>query len=88
MARSGKSRGQQESAVSRLTHIVPLLIAAFLLARRMFPCPLNERFVPAPFGLCRLGAALTLGRPRLRHLGSVVIAGNWSSYVSSSTTMS
>ena len=59
MARRVKEAAQSESAVSRLSHVVPLLIAAYLLAARV-PLPLlNERFVPLAIWPAALGAALT-----------------------------
>ncbi len=81
MARRAKVVAQQESAVSRLTHIVPLLIAACLLVAHV-PLPfLNERFVPPALWSATVGAALTFAGLAFAIWARFVIAGNWSSYV-------
>ena len=81
MARRAKVVAQQESAVSRLTHVVPLLIAAYLLVAHV-PLPfLNERFVPPALWSATVGAALTFAGLAFAIWARFVIAGNWSSYV-------
>jgi protein-S-isoprenylcysteine O-methyltransferase Ste14 len=81
MARRAKVVAQSESAVSRLTHVVPLLIAAYLLVAHV-PLPLfNERFVPLALWSAALGAALTFAGLVFAIWARFVIAGNWSSYV-------
>jgi protein-S-isoprenylcysteine O-methyltransferase Ste14 len=81
MARRVKEAAQSESAGSRLSHVVPLLIAAYLLAARA-PLPLlNERFAPLAIWAAALGAALTFAGLAFSIWARFVIAGNWSSYV-------
>jgi protein-S-isoprenylcysteine O-methyltransferase Ste14 len=81
MARRVKEAAQSESAVSRLSHVAPLLIAAYLLVARV-PVPLlNERFAPLALWLAVLGAALTFAGLAFAIWARFVIAGNWSSYV-------
>jgi protein-S-isoprenylcysteine O-methyltransferase Ste14 len=81
MARRVKKAAQSESAVSRLSHVVPLLFAAYLLVAHV-PLPLlNERFVPLALWLVVLGAALTFAGLAFAIWARFVIAGNWSSYV-------
>jgi protein-S-isoprenylcysteine O-methyltransferase Ste14 len=81
MARRVKGVAQSESAVSRATHIVPLLIAAYLLAGRV-PLPLlHHRFVPLSIWTASLGAALTFAGLAFAIWARFIIAGNWSSYV-------
>ena len=72
MARGVKAAAQAESAASRLSHVVPLLVAAYLLAA---PAPLpvsllTDRFVPlAIWPPARRGAVLR--RPCVLRLGAV-----------------
>ena len=81
MARRVKAAAQTESAVSRLTHVVPLLIAAYLLVARV-PLPLlNDRFAPLALWTAVLGAALTFAGLTFAIWARFLIAGNWSSYV-------
>ena len=81
MARGVKEAAQSESPVSRLSHVVPLLIAAFLLAVRA-PLPLlNGRFAPLAIWSAALGAALTFAGLAFCVWARFVIAGNWSGYV-------
>jgi protein-S-isoprenylcysteine O-methyltransferase Ste14 len=81
MARSVKEAAKSESAVSRLSHVVPLLIAAYLLAGRV-PLPLlHDRFAPLAIWTAALGAALTFAGLAFSIWARFVIAGNWSSYV-------
>jgi protein-S-isoprenylcysteine O-methyltransferase Ste14 len=81
MARRVKEAAQSESAVSRLSHVVPLLIAAYLLVAHV-PLPLlNDRFAPLALWLAVLGAALTFAGLAFAIWARFVIAGNWSSYV-------
>jgi protein-S-isoprenylcysteine O-methyltransferase Ste14 len=81
MARKVKEAAQSESAVSRLSHVAPLLIAAYLLVADV-PLPLlNDRFVPLALWVALLGAALTFAGLAFAIWARFVIAGNWSSYV-------
>ena len=61
MARGVKEAAQSETAVSRLSHVGPLLVAAYLLAAPApLPLPLlNERFAPLAVWPAAFGAALT-----------------------------
>ena len=81
MARRVKEAAQSESAVSRLSHVAPLLIAAYLLVTRVTLPLLNDRFVPLALWLAVLGAALTFAGLAFAIWARFVIAGNWSSYV-------
>src|SRR6185437_7079848 len=57
MAFRVKEAAQSEGSLSRLTHIVPLLVAAYLLFARV-PVPLlNDRFIPPAIWSATLGAA-------------------------------
>ena len=60
MARGVKRPAQSESAASRLSHVGPLIIAAYLLAAPApLPVPtLHGRFVPLAIWPSALGAAL------------------------------
>jgi protein-S-isoprenylcysteine O-methyltransferase Ste14 len=81
MARRVKEAAQSESAASRLSHVVPLLISAYLLVAHV-PLPLlNDRFAPLALWLAVLGAALTFAGLAFAIWARFVIAGNWSSYV-------
>src|SRR6202046_2077165 len=78
MARRAKEAAQAEGPVSRLTHVVPLLIAACLLGTRV-PLPLlNDRFAPLAIWSAALGAALTFAGLVFCVWARFVIADNWS----------
>jgi protein-S-isoprenylcysteine O-methyltransferase Ste14 len=82
MARGVKAPAQSESAASRLTHVVPLLIAGYLLAVPRNPIPLlNERFAPLALWPNALGAALTLAGLAFSVWARLLLAGNWSGAV-------
>lgn len=79
MAFRVKAAAESESVPSRLSHLVPLLFAGYLLAAPQVPIPLfNERFVPLAIWPAALGAALTFvglffcvwARSRLRTIGA------------------
>jgi protein-S-isoprenylcysteine O-methyltransferase Ste14 len=81
MARSVKEATQTEARILRLSHIVPLLVAAGLLTARV-PLPLlNNRFVPLAIWPAALGATLTFGGLAFCVWARFVIADNWSSDV-------
>ena len=81
MAWRVKEAAQSESRVSRLSHVVPLLIAAYLLAGKV-PLPLlHDRFAPLSIWTAALGAALTFAGLAFAIWARFIIAGNWSSYV-------
>ena len=78
MARHVKEAARTEGRISRLSHIVPLLIAACLLVGRV-PLPLlNDRFVPLAIWPAALGAALTFAGLVFCVWARFVIADNWS----------
>jgi protein-S-isoprenylcysteine O-methyltransferase Ste14 len=81
MAHSVKEAAQSENAVSRLSHVVPLLVAAYLLLAPIPLPPLNDRFAPLALWTATLGAALTFAGLAFSIWARFVIAGNWSSYV-------
>jgi protein-S-isoprenylcysteine O-methyltransferase Ste14 len=82
MARGGKPVAERESVYSRLSHYLPLAIAAYLLAAPHIPLGLlNERFAPLSLWLVRLAAALTFAGIAFAIWARVWIAGNWSSDV-------
>ena len=81
MAFRVKATAQSESPLARLSHVVPLLIAGFLLSVRI-PIPLlNDRFVPLAIWPAALGAALTFAGVLFSAWARFVLAGNWSGYV-------
>jgi protein-S-isoprenylcysteine O-methyltransferase Ste14 len=81
MARGVKEAAQSEGWVSRLSHIVPLLVAAYLLAARVSLPLLNDRFAPLAIWPAALGAALTFAGLAFSIWARLVIADNWSGYV-------
>ena len=82
MARGGKAVAERESAFSRLSHYLPLLIAIYLIAAPRVPIfPLDARFVPLVLWPVRLGAALTFAGIAFAIWARLWIAGNWSSDV-------
>ena len=82
MARGNKPIVERESAFSRLSHYLPLAIAAYLLAAPHVPFALlNERFAPLSLWLVRLAAALTFAGIAFAIWARLWIAGNWSSDV-------
>ncbi len=81
-SRNVKPTLRQESLPSRLSHIVPLMLAAFLLSAPNAPVPiLGERFLPRAPWLLAVAVALTAAGLLFsvwarRHLGT-----NWSGTV-------
>lgn len=81
MAFRVKAAAQSESVPARLSHLVPLLIAGYLLAAQV-PIPLlNDRFVPPAIWPAALGAALTFAGLLFSVWARFVLAGNWSDFV-------
>jgi protein-S-isoprenylcysteine O-methyltransferase Ste14 len=80
MARGVKPPAQSESRASRLSHVGPLLIAAYLLAAPApVPAPaLHGRFVPLAVWPPALGATLGFVGLALCVWARVTIAANWS----------
>ena len=82
MALRAKAAARSESLSSRLSHVVPLVIAAGLLAAPRIPFPvLGDRFVPLALWVAWLGAALMFAGLLLCVWARLVIAENWSSAV-------
>jgi|SRR5579871_3567776 len=83
MSRSAKEAAQSEGATSRLSHVGPLLVAAYLLAAPLpLPVPpLHGRFVPLAIWPPALGAALGFAGLAFCAWARVTIAANWSSDV-------
>jgi protein-S-isoprenylcysteine O-methyltransferase Ste14 len=82
MAFRVKATAQSENVASRLSHIVPLIFAGYLLAPPSVPLPLlNVRFVPLAIWPSVLGAALTFAGLLFCVWARVVLAGNWSDFV-------
>ena len=82
MALRVKAAAQSESLPSRLSHLVPLLVAAFFLSvpQPLIPS-LNERFVPLAIWPAALGAALGYAGLAFCVWARLTIADNWSSAV-------
>ncbi len=81
MARRVKEPAQTEGPVARLSHIVPVVVAGYLLVARV-PVPLlNDRFAPLTIWSAALGAALTFAGLAFSIWARFVIADNWSSDV-------
>jgi protein-S-isoprenylcysteine O-methyltransferase Ste14 len=79
MSRGVKEAAESETAVSRLSHVGPLLVAAYFLAA---PAPLpNERFAPLAVWPAALGAALSFAGLAFSFWARFTIAANWSSDV-------
>jgi protein-S-isoprenylcysteine O-methyltransferase Ste14 len=80
MARKAKEPAQSETAASRLSHVGPLIIAAYLLAAPApLPVPsLHGRFVPLAIWPAALGAALGFAGLAFCVWARVTIAANWS----------
>jgi protein-S-isoprenylcysteine O-methyltransferase Ste14 len=83
MSRGVKDTAQSESAASRLSHVGPLLVAAYLLAAPApLPVPaLHGRFVPLAIWPPALGAALAFAGLAFCVWARLTIAANWSSDV-------
>ena len=82
MAFRVKAAAESESVPSRLSHLVPLLFAGYLLAAPQVPIPLfNERFVPLAIWPAALGAALTFAGLVFCVWARFVLADNWSDFV-------
>ena len=83
MAFRVKAVAQSESLASRLSHVVPLVIAGCLLAAPRIPIAsfLNDRFVPLAIWPAALGAALTFAGLVFSIWARFTLAGNWSDFV-------
>jgi len=82
MALRVKAPSSAESLGSRLSHLLPVLVGAFLLVPLDLPLPLlNARFVPLAIWPAALGAALTFAGLAFCVWARVILADNWSSDV-------
>jgi protein-S-isoprenylcysteine O-methyltransferase Ste14 len=82
MAMRVKAAAQSESVSSRLSHMVPLAIAAGLLALPRLPIPpLDQRFVPFALWPATLGVVLGNAGLAISVWARFVIADNWSEVV-------
>jgi len=81
-SRNVKATSRHESLPSRLSHIVPLTIAAILLALPRSPVPvLGEHFLPRGTWTFWTGAALTLAGLLFTVQARVYLGRNWSGTV-------
>ncbi|RBP08581.1 protein-S-isoprenylcysteine O-methyltransferase Ste14 [Roseiarcus fermentans] len=81
-ARRVKADAAREGVASRLTHVLPLLVAAYLLAAPNVPVPLlDARFLPPDMRFVRLGTSLTFAGLAFAVWARVWLAGNWSGAV-------
>jgi protein-S-isoprenylcysteine O-methyltransferase Ste14 len=81
-AHNVKTTSRRESLRSRLSHIVPLALAAILLALPRSPVPvLGEHFVPVGFWPFWAGAVLTLAGMLFSVSARVHLGRNWSGTV-------
>jgi protein-S-isoprenylcysteine O-methyltransferase Ste14 len=81
-ARGAMATRRRESALSRISYVVPLLIAVWLLAARRVPIAiLNEPVLPKSIGLFAAGASLTVIGLAFTVWARVHLAGNWSATV-------
>jgi protein-S-isoprenylcysteine O-methyltransferase Ste14 len=82
MAMRVKAAAQSESMTSRLSHMVPLAIAAGLLALPRLPVPpLDARFVPLALWPATLGVVLGYAGLAFTVWARFAIADNWSNVV-------
>src|SRR5579871_3841744 len=77
-----KAVAERESAGSRLAHILPLIVSAWLLADRHTPLgPLNDRFVPYAYWPPTVGVVLTAAGLLFAIWARLTLGGNWSGIV-------
>lgn len=82
MARGTKAVAKSEGVASRLTHLLPLGLAYYLLVAAYVPFPLlNDRFVPLTPLLTWLGTTLTCAGISFAIWARLFLAGNWSGTV-------
>jgi protein-S-isoprenylcysteine O-methyltransferase Ste14 len=73
---------RRESAASRASHVVPLVLGAVLLASRRLPGPvLDARFLPRGVTWVWLGLALVAGGLLFSVAARMHLGGNWSGTV-------
>ena len=81
-ARDAKPLERQEPIASRLTHVIPLTIAAFLLAWTSVPfAALDDRFLPPAPAIQWLGTAMVAAGLAFMAWARVHLGGNWSGWV-------
>lgn len=77
-----KATRWSETVASRLLHLVPLTLAALLLAlRRPLPLVLTQRFLPPSAGVAVLGACLVALGVGLALWARWYLGGNWSGVI-------
>jgi protein-S-isoprenylcysteine O-methyltransferase Ste14 len=82
LARGVKPVARSESASARLTYLLLVALAVYLLVAPRVPSPwLNERFAPFVPWLLWLGAALTFAGIAFSIWARLLLAGNWSASV-------
>jgi protein-S-isoprenylcysteine O-methyltransferase Ste14 len=82
MARNVKTTARRESLASRLTHVLPLTLAAILFANGHLPVPaLNRSLIPQTPISFTIGAVLTAAGLLFAVWARQVIGRNWSASV-------
>lgn len=82
LSRNVKPVVREESALARLSHILPLVVAAYLLAAPVVRVPvLGERFMPWTPWTFWIGAALTVAGLLFSVWARVHLGRNWSGIV-------
>ena len=77
MALRAKAAAEAESRAQRLSHLIPMLLVAFLLIAPL-PGLLAQRFVPLALWPATLGAGLTAAGIAFTCWARLTLAGNWS----------
>lgn len=80
-SRDVKRARRRESPASRAAHLVPLAVAALLLAAPAAPGWLGERWLAADAGPCWVGTALVAAGLGLSVWARVLLGGNWSATI-------
>lgn len=80
-AKRVKAVARQESVVSRSLHIVPLIVAGYLLTTAAIPGWLGDRWLPRGLVEYLAGLALVVAGLAFTVWARVVLGGNWSGTV-------